>query len=232
MKEYNLWQTEWKGIQTPIKISLPDSWNVEYREFPADSMPEMTEEQMREAICHPIGSRTLREMAETGHEAAIVFDDLSRGTKCGPIAEIVLAELEAGGISKDHVRFICALGTHAPLSRAQFVAKLNERIVEEYPVYNHNCFDCVTNIGTNAHGDPVEINKEFMDCDIKIGIGACTPHIMNGYGGGGKLLFPGISSIRTTKLNHERKQFTKIGSKESCGMRDDIEVSVCPVWCR
>ena len=62
-----------------------------------------------------------------------------------------------------------------------------------------------------------------MKCDIKIGIGACTPHVMNGYGGGGKLFFPGIAGIRTTAPNHNRREFAFIGTREKCGMRKDIE---------
>ena len=162
-------------------------------------------------------------MAQTGHEACIVVDDLSRGTQAGKIAKIVLEELEVGGITKEHTRFVCALGTHAPHTRAHLVAKLGKEIVENYMVYNHNCFDSCVNIGTNSKGDPVEVNMEFMSCDIKIGIGACTPHVMNGYGGGGKLLFPGIASIKTTALNHSRREWLPIGTLEKCGMRQDIE---------
>lgn len=50
----------------------------------------------------------------------------------------------------------------------------------------------------------------------------CFPHPLNGFGGGGKLLFPGIAGIRTTYSNHSRREF-KPFSAERCGLRRDIE---------
>lgn len=55
-------------------------------------------------------------------------------------AEIVLEKLHLAGIPRDHIRFICATGTHGALNRQDFVRKLGEKIVEEYPVFNHNPF--------------------------------------------------------------------------------------------
>lgn len=62
-----------------------------------------------------------------------------------------------------------------------------------------------------------------MSCDVRIGIGSVTPHPMNGYGGGGKILFPGLASIGTTLGNHKRREFEVVGDKARCGLRRDIE---------
>jgi hypothetical protein len=41
-----------------------------------------------------------------------------------------------------------------------------------------------------------------MDCDLKIGIGELIPHMGAGFGGGGKLVFPGVMSIESVAYNH------------------------------
>jgi nickel-dependent lactate racemase len=166
---------------------------------------------------------SITELARRGKEAVIVFDDLSRGTPVRPIAEIVLEELAAGGIAKDHIRFLCAIGTHGALTRADFVKKLGEEIVENYPVFNHNPFMPGVQVGVDKEGYPVAINAEYMDCDVRIGIGSVSPHPMNGYGGGGKILFPGLAALQTTCQNHARREFTWPGNKDTCGFRSDIE---------
>ena len=48
----------------------------------------------------------------------------------------------------------------------------------------------------------MEINGEFMSCDLKIGIGGIAPHPMAGFSGGAKIVVPGISSLRTIDHNH------------------------------
>ena len=225
MADYKVWQNAWKdGYDKPLSISVPDGWETSYHGTPGDDREPVSEELIRERIQNPIDAPTIRDLAKKGSEAVIVFDDLSRGTPVGVIAKIVLEELHAGGIDKDHVRLICALGTHGAMTRVDFVRKLGKDIVENYPVYNHNAFHNLVEIGKDRDGEPVLINREFMECDVRIGIGSVSPHPMNGFGGGGKILFPGIAGAVTTKLNHGRGQFTKFGTKHTdCGFRNDIE---------
>jgi nickel-dependent lactate racemase len=54
----------------------------------------------------------------------------------------------------------------------------------------------------------VEINAEFMSCDLKIAIGGIVPHPMVGFGGGAKIITPGISSLRTINYNHVEVYFS------------------------
>jgi len=41
-----------------------------------------------------------------------------------------------------------------------------------------------------------------MQCDFKIAIGSVTPHIMSGFGGGWKTIFPGIASYESINNLH------------------------------
>lgn len=222
MKRYELWQNSWDRTQEPISIEFPDTWDVVFHDMPANHMPAMTQEQIREKLAAPIGAETIRGMAEKGHHAVIVFDDLSRGTPTQEIAEIVIGELLAGGIREKNIFFLCALGTHAPLTQADFAVKLGWNLVERFPVYNHDCHSHCKEIGKDKEGKPIEINEAFLACDVRIGIGSVSPHPMNGYGGGGKLLFPGLASLRTTAANHGRLEYGFLGSQETCGLREDI----------
>lgn len=220
---FHLWQNAWReDADSHVEISLPDDWEVTVCKLPADSLPKMSLQQMLEKIRSPIGMPAIQEMARSGHEAVIVFDDMSRGTPVRELAELVVAELERGGIGPEHIRFLCALGNHAALTRKDFVKKLGKSIVERFPVYNHNPYENLTDIGTDLHEGRVMINREFMHCDVRIGIGSVSPHPMNGFGGGGKLIFPGIAGIETTGANHSRREFLPF-STESSGFRKEIE---------
>lgn len=224
MQICRVWQNAWKnGYDKPLELGIPDNWNWEMLEMPADRMPPLTKEQIRLKLRDPIGSPGIRELASRGKQAAIVFDDLTRGTQTKEIAELVVEELLLGGLPRENIRFICALGCHAPMTREDFVKKLGEEIVENYPVYNHNAFGNCVCVGVDKDGVPVEVNEEFMACDIRIGIGAVSPHPFNGFGGGAKLIFPGLASFRTTLANHGRREFGGAGSLSPCGFRSDVE---------
>lgn len=220
---YQLWQNAWKDDPLhSVSVSLPNDWQVSVYQMDADLRKPLRREEIQRKLRQPLGMPSIQEMARQGKEAVIVFDDLSRGTPARIPAELVVEELLAGGLGKEHIRFLCALGNHAPLSRADFVRKLGEDIVETFPVYNHNPYEHLVKVGVDSRGEDVLVNREFMGCDIRIGIGSVSPHPMNGFGGGGKLLFPGIAGIQTTRGNHSRREF-KAFSPESCGLRRDIE---------
>ena len=159
--------------------------------------------EMRSAITNPIGSVPLRELARGKNEVVIIFDDMTRVTRVGEIVPFVLEELADAGIPEEKIRFVCALGCHAALNRIDFIKKLGESIVARFPVYNHNPFDRGTYVGTTmTYGTRVSLNAEVMKCDLKIAIGLIAPHPATGFGGGGKIILPGVASFETAKHNH------------------------------
>jgi len=216
-----------------VDISFPDDWEVEYHGLPGDAMPALTPEQITEKLNQPYGMKPLKTLAIGKKEVAIVFDDNSRGTPTQLMAEAVLKELHMAGIRKEQIRFLCALGTHGANNRRDFVAKLGEDIVRNYRVYNHNCYENCDYIGVTKRGVGVYINHEFMSCDLKIGLGAITPHVFNSFGGGGKILFPGLASMDTIYQNHltailylqEHKydNAQMMGNLRMDGMRSEVE---------
>ena len=222
-KTYQVWQNAWRDDpDARVALELPGSWDITLHAVEADRRQPLTRGQIARRIQNPVGMPSIRELAQSGGEAAIVFDDLSRGTPAQIPAELAVEELLAGGIGPEHIRFLCALGNHAPLTRTDFVRKLGENIVERFPVYNHNPYEHLVKVGVDSAGEDVLINREFMNCDVRIGIGSVSPHPLNGFGGGGKLLFPGIAGIRTTRSNHSRREFLPFSSR-SCGLRREIE---------
>ena len=212
MQEYTLAQNRWYGDE-PTTISLLDDWDVQFLSSRGDERSALSAEQIRERFRHPVGSRTIRELAENAEQVVIVFDDLTRGTPVQPIAEAVLEELHAAGIPKNHIRFICGTGLHGAHSRNDFARKLGERIIREYAVFNHNPYDNCAEVGFTPNGIRVSLNREFLSCDLKIAIGGVVPHPLNGFGGGGKIIMPGIASAETINGTHA----TKVKSSMSGG---------------
>jgi len=172
------------------------------------SATALDEAGMRAALANPIGTEIIRKLAENRTEAAIIIDDMTRPTRIADFIPLVLEELKAGGIKGENIRFVMGLGAHGAYTRTDFVKKLGENVVADYPVYNHNVYENCTLMGKTSRGTRVMINSEVAKCDLKIGIGCIVPHVFTGFGGGAKILLPGVSSMETIEANHEPLRHT------------------------
>ena len=164
--------------------------------------PALKPAEIKHAVTNPIGMPPIRELAKGKEEVVILFDDMSRVTRVAQIASCLIEELASAGIPDDRIRFIAALGCHGAMDRFDFVKKLGEEVLARFAVYNHNPFENYIDIGTTSYGTRVFINAEVMRCDLKIGIGSIVPHIMAGFGGGPKILMPGVASADTIAALH------------------------------
>lgn len=191
----------WFG-DTETTLTFPASWDVRYCAMRGERAHRLTPTQMRAAFDHPIGTPPLREMARGRKRVAILFDDMARGTPTAEMVPYVLDELKAAGVPDSAIRFIAALGTHGAMRRWDFVKKLGEDVVERFPVYNHNPYENCVEVGTTRRGTKAVLNAEVMSCDLKIALGGIVPHPLAGFGGGAKVLCPGVGFVDTVFANH------------------------------
>jgi nickel-dependent lactate racemase len=194
-------QKAWYG-DTELELTFPSSWDVHYLGMPMEHRASLSHAGIVRAFQEPIGTPPLVELARGKKDVVITFDDLTRPTRAYELVPYVLEQLHLGGIRDENIRFLAALGSHGVMNREEFAKKLGEEILDLFPVYNHNPYENCTRLGTTSFGTPVSINSEFMSCDLKIGIGCIIPHWTRGFGGGGKLLMPGVAHIETIQANH------------------------------
>ncbi len=197
----------WHG-DVRLDLEFPGTWEVIQCNMKGHDAPALDEAGMRAALANPIGTDTIRKLAESRSEAVIIIDDMTRPTRIADFIPLVLEELKAGGIQRENIRFVMGLGAHGAYTRADFVKKLGENVVADYPVYNHNIYENCTVMGKTSRGTRVLINSEVAKCDLKIGIGSIVPHVFTGFGGGAKILLPGVSSMETIEANHEPLRHT------------------------
>ncbi|HEX9896111.1 MAG TPA: lactate racemase domain-containing protein [Dehalococcoidales bacterium] len=224
-------QLAWYGIKEG-EFPFLDRWQVEICNMAGANKQPLKPADIHTALTKPIGMKPLWELAKGKKEAVILFDDMSRATRTRQIIPHVLRELAEAGIEDRNIRFVCALGCHASLTRLDFVKKLGEDVLARFPVYNHNPFgNCVPVGKTKTYQTEVYVNEEVMKCDLKIAIGGVVPHPMSGFGGGGKIILPGVTSFSTTQHNHHntyRDMFALLGKLgqgifDENPMRFDVE---------
>lgn len=225
-------QLAWYGNKE-LKLSCPERWRIEYYHFAGYERPAMKPEEIRNAISNLIGSPPIRELARGKKEVVIIFDDMTRATRVYDVIPFVLEELAAAGITDDHIQFVCALGSHTAWDRTLLEKKLGPEVYRRFPVYNHNAFNKCTYVGTTSYGTAIYANGEVTQCDLKIAIGSVVAHPNTGFGGGGKIILPGICSMETIESFHRLecefkekypdKQLTGMGVFNENPMRFNVE---------
>ena len=186
------------GEDGTCELTFAADWVITHCTMKGHDAPALGDEEIRQALSAPLGTSSLAEMARGRERVVILFDDLARPTPASRAAPFVLEELRRGGIRDDQVRFMAAIGSHQAMTREDFVKKLGSDIVERYPVYNHNVYDNLVDVGETSFGTRVLINREVASCDLKVGIGGVISYYGRGiFNGGGKIIMPGVCGIET-----------------------------------
>jgi nickel-dependent lactate racemase len=232
VNEIILPQLAWHGVKE-LKLAFPEGWQLEVCNMAGYNRPHLKPAGIKKTIASPIGMPPLREYARGKKEVVIIFDDMARVTRVAEIVPHVLAELAAAVIKDSQIRFIAACGCHGAMNRIDFVKKLGEDVLARFPVYNHAPYDNCVYAGTTSLGTKVSINAEVMKCDLKIGIGSIVPHIMAGFGGGSKIVLPGVAAYETIVAFHSSRvsseptgfkdMVTGMGALENNPRRQDID---------
>ena len=189
---------------------------------------EKTEEQIiREAIENPIGSPKLEEIVKPGQSVCIVVPDVTRlWARPSVIVHILVEKLEKIGVKDEDILFISGVGTHRLQEEEDFENLIGKDFCARFRHQNHYCdSDDFVTVGTTSRGNEIQVNKFAMECDHRILVGGIVFHFLAGFGGGRKMVLPGISS-RTT-INTDHKYYFKPGPAGSgavdtvaCGITD------------
>jgi nickel-dependent lactate racemase len=212
----------WFGDEE-LALPFPSGW--EARLFPPRDAPELSDGELRRAFESPYGMPPLRELARGRRDAVIVVDDLSRPTPAARLLPLVLEELAAGGIGHEHVRVLMGIAGHRPLMRQDCIKKLGREMVDMLEVKNHHPFENLTFLGATSLGTPVYLNSDFVAAGLKLTIGSINPHGGPGFGGGAKLVLPGVAGIESLYQNHRGDNGLKGGlnNVETNQRRADME---------
>jgi len=161
------------------------------------------------ALQHPIESPTLeeilRQQAPRGlpGTVAVLVDDITRPTPAAMILPSILTRVAAAGIPDEAVRICVATGTHRPMTQGELRAKLGPEILAQYRVVNRDYREAdYVSLGSTQAGTPVEVDRQVAEAKVKIAIGNVVPHVSAGWGGGSKIILPGVCSKKTTDRMH------------------------------
>ncbi len=186
-------------------FNLPESWNLLAQAEPRD-MPAMADLRagVRRALENPIGTGSLAELIPESGYVVIISEDQTRPSPVGAVMEPLVEMLSELGVDDGRVKVVIGRGVHRKATPEELEAKLGRNIVERFPVTVHNCDDAdnLVLMGMTKRETPVWINRTVAEAELRIAIGTCNPHYFAGYGGGAKLILPGVAGRESIVHNH------------------------------
>ena len=201
----------------PFSLEFPSNWRVSVCRM--QSAQTLTQTQIDECLERPLG-RTWQEMTGNARSACIAVDDLARPTPASRILPMLCRQLRQANVR--NISVAIATGCHRPLSREEMAKKAGDFAMDTCYVINHNPCCGLVDVGHSSRGTPFQVNRTFLRADVKIVVGSVMPNYMAGYGGGAKLILPGLSGCETTRVNHGLACGTETGNL-SQPIREDME---------
>ncbi|GAB4334037.1 MAG: nickel-dependent lactate racemase [Candidatus Abyssubacteria bacterium] len=187
-----------------LDVRLPDKCEVSV--FRTGEMPVIADPQghVREAIKKPVSSPPLRELASGRQTACIVVSDITRPVPNAILLPPILEALESAGICSERIRILIATGIHRASTPEELKEMLGEGILSGYPITMHDSRNpCeIKRIGYTRRGTPIDINRLYVESELKIVTGLVEPHFMAGYSGGGKSVAVGLTSVDAIRHLH------------------------------
>jgi nickel-dependent lactate racemase len=158
---------------------------------------------VQDALENPIGTGKLEDLLQPDHSVVIMVDDATRPTPAAKILPFILERIEKVGIPDEAVRIFMGMGTHRPMTEEELRIKLGDSVRERYGVINRDYREGdFVPLGQTESGTPIEIDRDVLEADFKIAVGNVIPHISAGWGGGSKMILPGVCSRKTTDMMH------------------------------
>ena len=187
-----------------ISVRIPTG-NLAFEIGPKDVQIKPQErEEIERAFREPIGSPPLSQIASPGNKVAIIIDDHTRLTPTHLILPHVIDGLNQAGIPDNDIEIIVASGTHRSMTAEEKLTKIGPEVMSRIKISDHDCLDKnkLMDFGTTQRGTHLLVNADVMKADIRITVGVIFPHFPAGWGGGAKMLLPGIAGQETVAQFH------------------------------
>lgn len=192
----------WHG-DLPLQLDFPQGWDVRFL-WPR-TPPPLADQQIREALEHPVGQPPLRELCRGKSRPLILVDDLNRPTPAFRVLPFVLQQFADAGIPSRNVAILMSGGTHG-LSPANAIhKKVGPLAAGSCRLVVHDPKRRAVKVGRTSFGTPVLVNPEVAGSDFVIGIGGLYPNSTAGFGGGTKIALGALQLAAISYLHHRHR---------------------------
>ncbi len=195
-----------------MKIKLNYGQNGLEVDLPSDNVTLIMNEPLKgleneqasfvQSLDSPIQSKPLKELISPTDKIAIVIPDITRPFPFEKILTWLFDYLSE--IPSQNFVIINGTGTHRANTDQELIQMVGKKIFNQYRIINHLCQDDSTMslVGKAPEGHDVYFNSDYVNADKRLVLGFIEPHIVAGFSGGYKGVFPGIADLNSIGQYH------------------------------
>ncbi len=154
------------------------------------------------ALDAPLAGPPLVDIARGSTSATVVVPDATRKAELPAVLPVVIDRLRWAGIAESAITVLVANGTHPAVGADRLVSLLGE-LPTGLRVVQHDCrADELVTVGELRPGIPLRLHPATVGCECLITVGTVRHHYFAGFGGGPKMVFPGVGGYQEIQANH------------------------------
>jgi lactate racemase len=179
----------------------------------------------------PVESEPLEALAKKAKgDVLILLPDHTRVSGKERTLPWLLDELNSYGVPDERIIGLIALGSHN-IPKDEVAKKSVGPAYDRIRIIHHDIFGPMTDYGKTSRETPLRLNAILKSADLVILLSSVAHHYFAGYGGGRKIILPGISSLETIQANHSlvwdphgdgRNQMVKTGNLDGNPVHEDM----------
>jgi nickel-dependent lactate racemase len=160
----------------------------------------------------PLGVPPLASIVGPRERVAIVIADVTRPLPSERLLPWILHELRH--VPAERISIVIGTGSHRATTPVEVGAMIGDVIASGCRIVDHSAFDAdgLSKAGVGIDGEPVFLNREYVEADRRIILGFVEPHFMAGFSGGFKAVFPGVADIAAIMRYHDARTIGDPGS--------------------
>jgi nickel-dependent lactate racemase len=157
------------------------------------------------ALDAPLAGAPLAELAAGRRRAVVLVPDATRKAHLPVILPLVMERLARAGLAPQGITVLVACGTHPPAPEAALTALVGP-LPAGVAVVQHDARDerALVRVGALATGEAVRLHRAVAEADLVLSVSPVVHHYFAGFGGGPKMIFPGVAGYAEIQANHAR----------------------------
>ena len=160
------------------------------------------EQRVLHAVDEPIAGPGFDELCAGRGDATIIVPDATRAIDLPRILPGLIHRLGSCGVELGNITVLVACGTH-PAVDANRLRECVGPLPDDVKVVQHDARKDDSLVAVGSVADRViRIHRIAAEAGLLITLGAVKHHYFAGFGGGPKMVFPGVAGFREIQHNH------------------------------
>ena len=213
------------GIKGTLSLAIDDQNLVLDTDVSFPGEIENLDRAILTALDKPVAGPSFTDRLQDAERVIILTDNYARLTPAHIILPPILKKIKEAG---KKVEILVANGLLREMTETELKRKFGEEIFSsDVPIFQSKASETwdFEFVGVTNYGTPISVHRRLLEADLSLSI-TMTQATLWGYGGGGSMVLPGISSFESIEWNHRMMTCPTcaVGYEPPLNrMREDIE---------